>query len=189
MREPGPASQLDVNLATSAPPAGVLDEARTVYQAAFARPPYFETTEMAAAFAERVERYARERDGFRLVTARDDGGTMIALGLAVLARPGDWWRDKAAGALEEAPAARWLGELCLEVVHLAVTPARQGRGAGRLVHDVLIAGRPAPTAVLGVHPAAGPAQRLYNSRGWTILTRDFRTQPEQAPSWVMGRQL
>lgn len=180
---------MDVSLMTSAPPADVLREARAVYQAAFAQPPYGETAEMAEAFTARVQRYARERNGFRLVVAQDDVGQMIALGLAVLARPGDWWRDQVAAAIDDSLAARWLGELCLEVVHLAVTPDGQGRGTGRLVLDVLIAGRPAPAAVLSVHPQAGPAQRLYLGSGWTILTREFRTQPEQLASWVMGRKL
>ena len=44
--------------------------------------------EMAQAFTERVQRYARERDGFRLATARNDDRQMIAVALAVLARPG-----------------------------------------------------------------------------------------------------
>jgi outer membrane biogenesis lipoprotein LolB len=57
------------------------------------------------------------------------------------------------------------------------------------VHDVLIAGRPAPTAVLSVHPEATPAQRLYQDRGWTVMTSEFRTQPAQLPHWVMGRRL
>jgi GNAT superfamily N-acetyltransferase len=180
---------VDVNLTTTAPKAGTLQEALAVYQAAFAQPPYGETAEMAQEFAERVQRYAREREGFRLVTARNDEGQMIAIALAVLAAPGAWWRDKVASAIPRSLADRWLGELCQEVVHLAVVPDAQGHGVGRLVHDVLIAGRPAPTAVLSVHPKAEPAQRLYQARGWTILTKEFRAQPAQLASWVMGRRL
>jgi GNAT superfamily N-acetyltransferase len=180
---------VDVNLTTSTPTTGALQEAQAVYQAAFAQPPYSEKAEMAREFAERVQRYAREREGFRLVTARKDDGQMIAIALAVLARPGDWWRDKVASAIPPSLADRWLGELCQEVVHLAVVPDAQGHGVGRLVHDVLIAGRSAPTAVLSVHPEAEPARRLYQSRGWTTLTKQFRTQPAQLAYWVMGRQL
>ena len=180
---------MQVNLTTSVPDARTLREAVAVYHAAFAQPPYGETAEMAEALTERVQRYAREREGFRLVTAARDDGQLIAIALAVLARPGGWWRDKVAGALPPPLAGSWLGELCQEVVHLAVIPQAQGQGVGRLVHDVLIAGRPAPTAVLSVHPEAEPAQRLYQGRGWTTLTREFRTQPEQPASWVMGRRL
>jgi GNAT superfamily N-acetyltransferase len=180
---------VDVNLISSMPKATTLDETRAVYLAAFGQPPYGETAEMGQEFTQRVQRYAREREGFRLVTARDDDGRMIALALAVLARPGGWWRDKVADAIPQSLADRWLGELCQEIVHLAVTPDAQGRGVGGLVHDVLIAGRPAATAVLSVHPQAEPAKRLYQSRGWTVLTREFRTQPEQLAYWVMGRTL
>jgi GNAT superfamily N-acetyltransferase len=180
---------VQIHLMTSSPDARVLREAVAVYHAAFAQPPYGETAEMAEEFAERVQRYAREREGFRLVTAADDDGQMIAVALAVLARPGCWWRDKVAGAVSPPLAVSWLGELCQEVVHLAVVPGAQGQGVGRLVHDVLIAGRPAPAAVLSVHPEAEPAQRLYLGRGWTILTRQFRTQPAQPWAWIMGRQL
>lgn len=180
---------MDVNLTTSTPKTGTLQEALAVYQAAFARPPYGETGEMAQEFAERVQRYAREREGFRLVTARNNDGQMIAIALGVLARPGDWWRDKVVSAISHSLADRWLGELCQEVVHLAVIPDAQGHGVGRLVHDVLIAGRPARTAVLSVHPEAEPAQRLYQTRGWTTVTTEFRTQPAQLAYWVMGRRL
>jgi ribosomal protein S18 acetylase RimI-like enzyme len=180
---------VDVTLTTRAPATGTLQEARAVYESAFAQPPYHEAAEMGQAFTERVERYAQERDGFRFVTARQANGRVIAFALAVLAKPGDWWRDKVAAALPQALVGRWPGELCQEVVHLAVAPAAQRIGAGRLVLDVLIAGKPAPSAVLSVHPDAVAAQRLYQSRGWEILTKDFRTEPSQLAYWVMGRQL
>jgi GNAT superfamily N-acetyltransferase len=180
---------VEVNLTTRVPATGTLQEAVAVYQAAFAQPPYSEKAGMAQQFAERVRRYAREREGFRFVTARNDDGQMTAIALAVLARPGDWWRDTVASAISPSLSGRWLGELCQEVVHLAVVPGAQGHGIGRLVHDVLIAGRPARAAVLSVHPEAQPAQRLYQSRGWVILTKGFRTQPGQLAYWVMARQL
>jgi GNAT superfamily N-acetyltransferase len=109
------------------------------------------------------------------------------MALAVLAGPGTWWRDQVAEAVLE-HAERWLGERCLEIVHVAVTPAAQGRGVGRLVHDVLIAGSPAPTAVLSCHPEAVPAQRLYLSRHWTVLTKSFQLGGN-VPHWLMARDL
>lgn len=39
-------------------------------------------------------------------------GTLTGVCLAVLARPGDWWRDKAAAALAPDVAGRWLGDSC-----------------------------------------------------------------------------
>ncbi|MFL6074851.1 MAG: GNAT family N-acetyltransferase [Mycobacteriales bacterium] len=158
---------VEARLLTTEPPADLLDTATSVYAAAFAEPPYGEGPAEAAAFRDRVLRYASERDGFRLVVVDDAGPAGV--GMAVLARPGDWWRDRVAAALDPPLVERWLGDRCLEVVHLAVHPRVRGRGLGRLVHDLLIAGSPAPTAVLTCDPRAEPATRLYTARGWYPL--------------------
>ena len=152
---------MEAKLFLGEPPAAALETARTVYAAAFGRPPYNEGKQQADDFVARVLRYAADRDGVRLVLA--DGA---AIGLAVLARPGDWWRDRAA---EAARSPGWIGDLCLEVVHLAVHPDRQGQGLGKLAHDILIAGSPAPTALLTCDPRAEPARALSRSRGWTHI--------------------
>jgi len=179
-----------VSVATTAPDPGLLAEATAVYAAAFRQAPYHEDKQRAAAFTERVLRYAAERDGFRFATSRDDEGRLTGLALAVLARPGDWWRDQAAAALAGRDVRRWLGDLCLEVVHVAVPPALQRRGIGKRLHDALISGRPAPTGVLSCHPEARPAQQLYLHRGWTLLTEEFRTGgPGQLGYWLMARDL
>jgi GNAT superfamily N-acetyltransferase len=178
-----------VSVATSAPAPGELAEAAAVYVAAFGQAPYLEHQQQGATFTERVVRYADMRDGFRFATARGDGGRLGGLALAVLARPGDWWRDQAAAAVPDAVERRWLGDLCLEVVHVAVEPSLQRRGIGGLLHDALISGAPAPTGVLSCHPAAGPAQQLYLRRGWARLTDAFRTAPGQLGYWLMARDL
>jgi GNAT superfamily N-acetyltransferase len=178
-----------VSVATTAPEPGPLAEAAAVYAAAFGQAPYHEDEQQAAAFSERVLRYARERGGFRFATARGDDGHLAGLALAVLARPGDWWRDRAAAALTGQDARRWLGDLCLEVVHVAVRPAVQRQGAGTLVLDALISGAPAPTGVLSCHPDARPAQQLYRSQGWALLTESFRTAEGQPGYWLMARDL
>jgi GNAT superfamily N-acetyltransferase len=181
---------VQVSVATTAPDPAHLSEATAVYAAAFSEAPYHEDEQRAADFTERVRRYAAERDGFRFATSRDDEGRLTGLALAVLARPGDWWRDQAAAALTGPQARRWLGDLCLEVVHVAVQPAFQHRGIGRSLHDALVSGRPAPTGVLSCHPGARPAQQLYLRAGWTPLTEAFRTGgPDQLGYWLMARDL
>lgn len=60
---------MEIRLLTQAPEPGLLAAAADAYLAAFSQPPYGEGPEHGAAFIERVERYARERDGFRLVIA------------------------------------------------------------------------------------------------------------------------
>jgi len=178
---------VDVCLITTAPGPALAAEAVRAYLAAFSQPPYGEGPDQGTAFLERVQRYARERDGFRFVTARSDGGQVTGVCLAVLARPGDWWRDQAAAALAPEVASRWLGDSCLEIVHVAVVPAVQRHGIGHLMHDVLMAGSPAPTGVLSCHPAAVPAQRFYLARGWAVLTRNFAAGDERF--WLMARDL
>ncbi|MFC4947486.1 GNAT family N-acetyltransferase [Pseudonocardia sp. GCM10023141] len=169
-------------LTDTAPAPELLADAVALYGAAFGGAPYFETAEQAAGFGEQVQRHARERAGFRFVTVQD-GDTLLALAMAVLARPGQWWRDQVAGRLSVADADRWLGPECLEVIEVAVAPAAHGRGLGRLVHDVLISGSPAPTGALICHPEALAAQRLYTSRGWT------RIGSMDDGRWLLARDL
>jgi GNAT superfamily N-acetyltransferase len=177
---------MDAYLLTQEPGGELLDMARSVYAAAFAEAPYGEGPDQASAFVDRVRRYARERNGLRVVVVDHDGPA--GMGLAVLARPGDWWRDRAAQAISKSDAERWLGSVCLEVVHLAVHPRVQGGGIGRLVHDILIAGTPAPTAILACNVAAAPARRLYAGRGWQVLTDSFPAGDGRA-ALLMGRRL
>jgi hypothetical protein len=42
--------------------------------------------------------------------------------------------------------------------------------------------------VLSCHPAAEPAQRLYLSRGWTLVTETFRIGDGMG-YWLMARDL
>ncbi len=56
-----------------------------------------------------------------------------------------------------------------------------------LVHDLLIAGTPAPTGIVACNPAAEPARRLYERRGWHILTDRFPAG--DATVYLMGRRL
>ena len=168
------------------PDPDLLAEAVDVYATAFAQPPYHEGPEQADAFWERVERYAAERDGFRLAAVSADVERVDAIGLAVLARPGDAWRDRVAGVLG-AGAEDLLGEVCLEIVDIAVRPSMQGVGLGRLTHDLLVAGDPAPRGVLARHPSAPGPRALYVGRGWTEIGR---LPVEEDDAYVlMGRAL
>lgn len=173
-------------LFSNVPDADLLADVVDVYAAAFAQPPYHEGPEQADAFWERVQQYAAERDGFRLAVVGDDGDRVDAFGVAVLARQGDWWRDQVAAALG-AVAAEQLGEVCLEVVHVAVRPSRQRRGLGRLTHDLLLAGTPAPRGVLACHPRAPAASDLYTALGWSQL--GALPVEDGEPYLVFGRAL
>jgi GNAT superfamily N-acetyltransferase len=82
-----------------------------------------------------------------------------------------------------------LGEVCLEVVHLAVHPRAQGRGLGRLVHDLLVAGGPAPTGILACDPAAAPARGLYAARGWHVLSDRLDASGDGRTALLLARDL
>lgn len=183
---------------STVPDHDMLAEAVDVYAAAFARAPYHEGPDQADAFWERVERYAAERDGFRLAAVSGEMERVDAIGLAVLARPGDWWRDQVAKVLGRRAADEYLGEVCLEVVHIAVRPSMQRSGLGRFVHDLLLAGSPAPRGVLACHPDAPAPQAMYAARGWAEIGRlpvrqeaeeDEEEAEAQEPYVLMGRTL
>jgi GNAT superfamily N-acetyltransferase len=158
---------VDIGTYTALPDPGVTGRAADAYLDAFSREPYNETPADRDAFVDRVERMA-VRNGFRLVVAWDDE-TAVGLGLAAVAHPGDWWRDRVAESLGRDDGAEWLGDACLEVVHLAVRPRLHGRGIGGTMHDALLDGAPARAAILTVHPEAAAARRLYARKGWIVL--------------------
>ena len=168
------------------PGEDVIEAAADAYLAAFSRPPYGETAIERAGFIDRVRRYAG-RDGFRLATSSDETG-ISGLALAVVAHPGDWYREQLAGQLTAAEAERWLGERCLEVVHLAVQPASEGHGIGSRLLDAVVADATAPTGILTVDPRADRARRLYERHGWQVV-RDEITVGEHGPMELRARDL
>jgi GNAT superfamily N-acetyltransferase len=173
---------------TAVPPDPVLDGCVAIYRAAFGQPPYEEPPGEAGQLRDRVSRYT-SRDGFRLPVASGSGGQPAGFALGVTAHPGDWWRDKVAAAIGGAATQRWLGQSCLEIVHVAVVPGEQRRGIGqRLMAALLAPPRPA-TGVLSCHPRATAAQNFYLRQGWQVITAGFRLQPGQPGYWVMGIDL
>jgi len=192
---------MDLRLYRTEPPAAVMDGCVAVYASAFGQPPYAEPAADAELLRERVTRYAG-RVGFRLPVVTHQDGNVAGFALAVRAFPGDWWRDKVAAAIGPALTARWLPPGVLEVVHVAVHPAWQRQGIGRALLDSLTADSltaesltadrrtgGALTAVLSCDSAAGPAQQLYLSSGWTLITGELSYLPGMPARWLMGIEL
>jgi GNAT superfamily N-acetyltransferase len=178
----------DVTLAVheSLPPEAVIELAGDAYLAGFGGPPYFETLDDRASFIERVRRYAL-RDGFRLAIAAA-GDVPVGVGLAVIGRPGDWWRDQVASLLTASEIDRWLGGGVLELVNLAVRPDRRGLGIGAALHDLLLANPRVPTAILAADTRPTAARRLYETRGWIVLREGISIGGSE-PVVLMVRQL
>jgi GNAT superfamily N-acetyltransferase len=177
----------ELETSDSVPPEPLLARAADAYLDAFSRPPYLETDDSRTAFVDRLRRY-ESRGGFRLALACQDD-EVPGLALAVVARPGDWYRERVAEQLDEAEVDEWLGDSCLELVHLAVRPDREGHGIGGALHDAVLTGAPADTAILTVHPEGRRARRLYERRGWRVLrervsigaARDFILMTRRLP--------
>jgi ribosomal protein S18 acetylase RimI-like enzyme len=167
------------------PPPDVLDAAASVYERAFAQPPY-SGADTAGDFLDRVARYA-ERPGFRLALSRSDGD-VAAVALSVHAHPGDWWRDRCAATLGPDSAAEWLEPVIRELVHVAVAPERQRRALGRSLTEDTLDDAEAAAVVLSCHPGAEAAKRLYLSCGFEVLATDFRTAPDALGYWLMARR-
>lgn len=179
---------MDIERYGQPPLPDVLVAAGTVYEQAFDQPPYTEGPDSADGFYDRVGRYAA-RSGFRLTLCRSrSDGDVVGLALSVHACPGDWWRDRCAEALGAERAAQWLAPVIREVVHVAVSPRFQRRGAGRLLTEDALRDPEAASVILSCHPAARAAQSLYLSCGFELLTDCFRTAPGQLGYWLMSRR-
>jgi ribosomal protein S18 acetylase RimI-like enzyme len=178
---------MSIGVYESQPPPEVVDGCVAVYAAAFGLPPYGETTADAELLRERIARYAG-RDGFCLPVATAPGGQVTGFALAARAWPGDWWRDQVATAIGPDLTARWLPGGVLEIVHVAVDPARQRAGTGRSLLACLTARitDSLPAGVLSCDPGAVPARQLYLSAGWQVITTELSYLPGMPPRWLMG---
>jgi ribosomal protein S18 acetylase RimI-like enzyme len=186
--------KMDIECYAAEPPGAVVDGCVNVYAAAFGQPPYAESVDEAELLRERIARYAR-RDGFRLPVAAGprpaaaSTAQIAGFALAVRAHPGDWWRDQVAGVIGTELAARWLPPGVLEVVHVAVDPACQRQGIGRRLLASVLTNPGTSTAVLSCDASALPAQQLYLSQGWQLVTAELAFQPGMQPRWLMGIDL
>ena len=131
-----------------------------------------------------------ERDGFRFVAEHDDAGRLagIAYGYEGGAA-GQWWHDLVSAAMDDAARTRWLQPGHFEFVELAVRPDLRRRGLGGRLHDELLGGLEAPTAVLSTEVDNDAAIGLYSGRGWQVIVPELDFGADYPPFLVMGREL
>ena len=133
-----------------------------------------------------------DRDGLRAMAARDGGGRLVGITYGYVGAPGQWWHDQVRTALTSSlgaeQAAGWLHE-AFEVCELHVRPSYQGTGLGRELLDALLAGTPAPVALLTTPDRETRARGFYRAAGWTDLVRRLRFPGDPREFAVLGLRL
>ena len=133
-----------------------------------------------------------DRDGLRAVAARESGGRLVGIAYGHVGDRGQWWHDQVRAALErelgDEQATSW-AEGAFEVCELHVRPAQQGTGLGRLLLDRLLAGTPAPVALLTTPDAETRARGFDRAGGWVDLVRRLRVPGDPRSFAVLGLRL
>jgi ribosomal protein S18 acetylase RimI-like enzyme len=159
-----------------------------VYREAFAPPPYSRTEIDVRSFSHTLARHT-ERQSLRCFVAREgSAGSIVGFAYGYTCAPGQWWHDLVEEALPPGLAGKWLSN-AFELVEFAVRPRSQGKGAGKRLHDAILAGLPHRTAVLSTIQADTVALQLYRRRGWMVLLEGFRFPSTTKPYRIMGLQL
>jgi ribosomal protein S18 acetylase RimI-like enzyme len=127
------------------------------------------------------------RAGFRMITARE-GNRLVGLAYGYLGGPGEWWHDRVSAAMTPQQRAEWLLPGHFELAELMVSPRERRRGLGGTLHDAVLAGLEAPTAVLSTQHDNEAALALYSRRGWELLLEAVDLAAP-TPYVVMGKRL
>jgi GNAT superfamily N-acetyltransferase len=168
----------------------VLDQIKATYREVFRSAPYFENEENARLFAEYLPGYVW-RDDFRCCLAEDEQAnaiTVVGFAYGYNTKPGTWWYDNIAAALDGEQINDWLRG-AFEFAEFAVLPDWQGQGIGGCLHNFLLENLPHRTAVLTTLDTDIPAVRLYYRRGWEDLRRNFKGPGFDQPYRIMGKRL
>lgn len=160
-------------------PLAVSDEIVRLFGEVFAEPPYYETDEDAAAFAETFARQTQQ-PGFALVIARHNTG-LVGFAYGHTQPPGWWWKDR-----DVPPPTQLLNAEKFVVYEWAVAKDCRGQGIGRTLLEQLLHERPEPWATLSVNIGAD-AYGIYQRAGWRQV--GARTAPDRPPLAAMARRL
>ena len=127
------------------------------------------------------------REGFRFFGGFDDE-RLVGFVYGYRGESGQWWHDRVAAALGPEGTERWLGPGHFEFTELHVRPEYRRHGIGGKLHDVVLDGIDAPTAVLSTQTDNEPALALYHGRGWRVIV-PFLDFGSGRPFLIMGKEL
>jgi ribosomal protein S18 acetylase RimI-like enzyme len=127
------------------------------------------------------------REGFRFFGAFSDE-RLVGFVYGYLGARGQWWHDRVAAALGRNATDHWLAPGHFEFTELHVRAEYRRRGIGGKLHDTVLDGIDAPTAVLSTQTDNEPALALYRARGWDVIVPylDFGSG---RPFLIMGKEL
>lgn len=114
------------------------------------------------------------REGFRLVTARDDENVLAGFSYGYFGGAGQWWHDIVVDACSPEARDRWLAPGHFELVELHVRASHRRQGVGGRLHDAVLEGLAGRTAVLSTQTWNEPALTLYRARGWRVIVPELR---------------
>lgn len=156
-----------------------LREALEIYGAAMHYPPSVVDARYGHAAAHTT------RMGFQAVGSFDPDEVLTGFGYGYTTRPGQWWHDQVAAALERSQSRQWLRD-SFELCEFHVRPGHQGVGIGRSLLRTLLADVSHSHVVLSTPDSDTRAFRLYRSEGFVDLLRGHYFPGDARPFAVLG---
>jgi ribosomal protein S18 acetylase RimI-like enzyme len=163
----------------------LFEGAIAVYRDAFARAPYNDR-ERAGEVRDRIVKDHAPREGFRAFAAFHRTGPVIGMIYGYHGGPGQWWHDSVRANISPELAEDWLAD-SYELVEVAVAPAYQSLGIGRVLIAQLLEDRPEATCLLSTRPDSD-AHLLYRRLGFEVI-KEMRFTKGGYPFYVMGKRL
>ncbi|HEV8556680.1 MAG TPA: GNAT family N-acetyltransferase [Actinophytocola sp.] len=140
-----------------------LDELAALYTEVYAEPPYEWGDEHLALFKKRFAAQ-RQRDGFTLIEAREQG-QLVAFGFGITLLPNAPWWQNLTTPVDEALTKEYPNRTFALVELLVRRPWRRQHVA-ETIHNLLLKDRIEERATLTVLPAAEAARAVYRKWGW-----------------------
>lgn len=159
---------------------GIIGELTDVYARVYGVPPYAGDPFFAVETFESRLRGAFEMDGFELVTARLEDGTLAGYIHGVtLTTDRPWWVSLGDVAPAEVRKAAEAGDV-FWLRELMVLPEETDQGIGRALHDEMVQGRAESWTTLTCITDNEPARSAYPRWGYEVLPRTIK-HAEESP--------